>query len=434
MRVICLSFFSSTVSKACFAVLLLLPSLALATTYNSNGSSADVQAKINSASSGDTVTIPAGTFSWSTAVTITGKGIHLQGIGASIINGAVAKDGVLQVSESAGQSVEISGLTFMSTNTTSDPSTTYFIIVNSVTNGKPVLLHDCQFTNNGFNFNLYQCRWYSNRGVVWSCTFTSTNYLYNGITFDPVGDAASWSRASSEGLAGDPNGDQNVYVEDCHFQFGYNGVTDVTDNARVVVRHCTFYMATIATHGPDTGVTGARQGEFYDNFFTYYEPDDYKNGSSIANWFYLRGGTYVVTDNAMPDIPYGKSEIVLMVQNLRRNAGPYACWGANTSGVQYPAPHQIGQGSNGTSTVLDPLYIWNNTGTGGSTPIGLQEYAPNECGSGADLVADYIKSDRDYKLQAKPGYTKYTYPHPLRGGDGGGDTPPSAPEDLKIVP
>jgi len=64
-------------------VFLLLTASALAATLASDGSRADVQAKVNSASDGDTVTIPAGTFAdWTTAVTITGKAIHLQGAGA----------------------------------------------------------------------------------------------------------------------------------------------------------------------------------------------------------------------------------------------------------------------------------------------------------------------------------------------------------------
>lgn len=47
-----------------------------------DGSQADVQAKINAAVDGDIVTIPAGTFVWTSSVTISGKAIHLQGAGA----------------------------------------------------------------------------------------------------------------------------------------------------------------------------------------------------------------------------------------------------------------------------------------------------------------------------------------------------------------
>jgi hypothetical protein len=47
-----------------------------------DGSRADVQAKIDSAVDGDTVELPSGIFVWPSAVTIAGKGIHLKGKGA----------------------------------------------------------------------------------------------------------------------------------------------------------------------------------------------------------------------------------------------------------------------------------------------------------------------------------------------------------------
>lgn len=49
--------------------------IANAATFNSNGSSSDVHAKINSASDGDTVTIPAGAFAWDSTVTISSTAI-----------------------------------------------------------------------------------------------------------------------------------------------------------------------------------------------------------------------------------------------------------------------------------------------------------------------------------------------------------------------
>ena len=59
---------------------------ARATTYASNGSSADVQTKINGATTGDTVTIPAGSFTWATSVTMA-KAIKLQGAGSGRVVG-----------------------------------------------------------------------------------------------------------------------------------------------------------------------------------------------------------------------------------------------------------------------------------------------------------------------------------------------------------
>lgn len=57
------------------------------TIYSTNGSSADVQAKINRAMKGDVVTIPSGSFTWTSGVTISGKAIEIQGAGAGRVIG-----------------------------------------------------------------------------------------------------------------------------------------------------------------------------------------------------------------------------------------------------------------------------------------------------------------------------------------------------------
>src|SRR6267378_632197 len=49
-----------------------------ATVYHSDGSTANVQALVNAARDGDTITLPVGTFSWKQHLNIT-KGITLQG-------------------------------------------------------------------------------------------------------------------------------------------------------------------------------------------------------------------------------------------------------------------------------------------------------------------------------------------------------------------
>ena len=59
---------------------------AYGTTYNSNGSSADVQAKLNLCSNGDTVTLPAGTFTWTHKVSRNVPAdVTLQGAGTSTL-------------------------------------------------------------------------------------------------------------------------------------------------------------------------------------------------------------------------------------------------------------------------------------------------------------------------------------------------------------
>jgi hypothetical protein len=128
----------------------------------------------------------------------------------------------------------------------------------------------------------------------------------------------------------------------------------------------------------------------------------------------VRGGTGVIADNVLPDMrscAWGnKPEIILTVQNIRRDAGLYPCWST------YPAPHQVGQGNDGTTDVLDPVYLWGNTGGGNYSSPGIADYDPDECGTGLSS-SDFIQRGRDFYVDTiRPGYAKYTYPHPLRAG------------------
>jgi hypothetical protein len=121
----------------------------------------------------------------------------------------------------------------------------------------------------------------------------------------------------------------------------------------------------------------------------------------------------------------------------------------------YPAARQVGQGWSASSTatygnpvvtqdgigaVTEGIWIWNNTGTATTDPgfVGVDTNATDNCGNGQNPI-DYVHEGRDYFLSAKPGYTPYTYPHPLHAQfalSGGKLTPnvaPPAPQNLRVV-
>jgi hypothetical protein len=124
----------------------------------------------------------------------------------------------------------------------------------------------------------------------------------------------------------------------------------------------------------------------------------------------------------------------MAVLNLRESWGANPCWGAGISGIQYPAPRQLGfgnvTGTAGNDSVTykgdsEPMYIWNNSGT---YTIGFAD-GGGSC-SNPDSSADYIKEGRDYFVGTpKPGYTKYTYPHPLRAAG----TKPTPPKNVRVT-
>jgi hypothetical protein len=119
--------------------------------------------------------------------------------------------------------------------------------------------------------------------------------------------------------------------------------------------------------------------------------------------------------------------------SLQRNTGgAHACWGANIPGIQYPAPRQVGFGRVTGTAGLDgdgvyfgdsePAYLWNNTGA--MLGIGVSDYGGVEC-TNPDSTTKYVVLNRDYfNNTAKPGYTPYSYPHPLVTSSGTTNPPP----------
>src|SRR5882724_7667604 len=107
----------------------------LATVYDSDGSEASVEACIRSAADGDIVTLPAGTFSWTSPLEIT-KGITLKGqttiagagtsnptiTDATIIQGNTprkgANTGIIKATMTPAQSFRLTGITFVKGSST----------------------------------------------------------------------------------------------------------------------------------------------------------------------------------------------------------------------------------------------------------------------------------------------------------------------------
>ena len=174
------------------------------------------------------------------------------------------------------------------------------------------------------------------------------------------------------------------------------------------------------------------------------------NSFNIDHHIRERGGTGVITDNYFENInstSWGdKPEIHFGVWCLGRwILSPYA-YDADDGCVDhgYPAPRQFGYGyvtgtgvdghgettSNGAYVGdLEPTYVWNNTGDTPTIYIPTDGTAcvTNLYGHVPDDPNDYIKVNREYYFSAKPGYTKYTYPHPLRTGGGPTPTPTPTP-------
>jgi hypothetical protein len=483
---------------------------ALATVYDSNGSSTNIQYIHNTlAQNGDTISIPTGTFTWTLPVTIS-KAVKLKGQGSGRIIGnsksqiaigtgsktftttrtipgitagqviRVAKmpihsgpgrenymEGtvtsysgttlVLNVMQTGGSgtykfwwiatkpattiinncssvaaiqvdqpgtgSVEISGIQGVNTAGNSPAMVSLGAATYA---GSKTLIHDCWFQQAGAVDSVLSS---TNRCLIWSCSFDDTFSevgLGLHLKMDRPQMEPSWSSPSTWG-ATDTNGATNFYIEDCDFH-AYLNATDFDDNTRAVFRYNRLDNSGMASHGADSSPVGLRHVEIYNNELIFDNFGDCDGSVTLnVNWFFWqRGGSSVITDNILPAInscAWGsKGNVLFSVLNIERSEGCYSCW------TSYPAPHQIGQGY-GNGAVYhssscnqanygyyyiysEPVYIWNNTGSGGNN-TGLNADA-DECGNNQQL-ANYVQQGRDYIIGPKPGYQKFTYPHPLRG-------------------
>jgi hypothetical protein len=398
-----------------------------------NCSSASVQAAISTAIDGDTVVIPTGSCTWTSGIA-TNKQIVISGQakGSVLITHAAGSNALLDLTTGSKYSTEVRNINFLVSS-----GTGHYMRIGGT--GMPPLIHDNYFSVP--DFQLSGCIHFErNGGVIWSNVFESLTSSGTGgssgagsgcLQLKNGSGGASWSTASTMGTA-DVAGTANVYIEDNVFNNIYLQSIDCDDNARTVIRHNTFNDSGFACHGADTSPYGARHTEVYDNTFVFHGTGS--NGSikyplNLNWWWYVRGGTGVVTDNSMPDInssTWGnKAEINFIVQQLRRNAGPNACC------TSYPCLHQIGQSHDGSSLITEPIYIWNNVGTGGTLPPGLSDYEPDQCGNNLHTSA-FVKAGRDYVVDvAKPGWAKYPYPHPLTGRGQSTASPP-APSNLTV--
>jgi hypothetical protein len=412
--------------------------------------STDVQAAINSAASGDTVVIPDGGCTWTSGVSISGKGIVLQGqstAGVVITNNVTAGQAFF-IKEDATKHTQIDHLTIVGN------SSAVAIVVDAHDtpddlNGKAVLLHDLVFSDST------AIRMNTNKGVIHSITANNHKGIQEIVQCKPEQVYNSWRAPSTMGAA-DTTGESNVYIEDSTFTLSLHQAIDWDDNCRIVIRHNTFDNSSITSHGADTSNFGSRHFEIYDNnfIFTNYGDCNGLQTANLAYFIFIRGATGVITDNTglanMVSCAWGsKPALNLTVMDLQRNTGPNPCWGLGTTGgAHYPAPRQVGHGyvtgtgHDGTGRTNDlwtyvgdvePLYIWNPA----VTPA-ISDYNPGAADSCAgaptnyDVSTNYLVAGRDYFSDgtAKPGYTKFTYPHPLRSGT----TAPNPPTNLRIVP
>lgn len=375
-------------------------------------SQADVQAAYDSASNGDTILVPAGSATWTTARLKIQKEVALIGAGIGKTNITTQCPNGQFFIASGVSNWRISGFSFITTNSN-------LIAIWMGSDLYDFRIDNCEFRL--YHFGIFMKG--AGRGVI------DHNYIYGG-GFQIWGND-DWSENTNLGSADFIFLENNTYTNE-------GALADVLHvmSSGHAVRYV-FRYNTIIEHGSD-GITGAVDAHGYCHglncraarAYEIYENTFFRANREYGKGVYLRGGTGVVYNNTFNISTVGYSPGTIFLSDVRANGsggtGESAC-SSNCStspfcrpedgGEGYPCCDQIGRGKNQQS---EPLYVWNNKDHNGNPILPTVE----------STITDYIQLDRDYKNVEKPNYIAYTYPHPLTSS---GAIQPNAPTDVRII-
>jgi len=291
---------------------------ALGTVYHSDGSAASVQGLHDQVLNGDTITIPAGTFNWTTRVTIS-KSITLQGagVGNTIIKDAVNGTQLIQVGLVANNLTRITGIEFQDGGRANNQLGGILKFTGSNTDGSKLRMDHCQFDDlNGMivadtvigvmDHNTFIRATKNGDSVVIYDNF------WNGGT---LGDK-SWSDTTQFGS------DRFLFLEDNIFRNngdGLHGVTDSYAGARFVVRYNQIFDEAVYTHGTESNgrARGTRAVEVYNNNYVGTDRNRFLGQ--------MRSGVVLFHDNTITGYWTRLTEFTLQAYRADDVFAPWGC-------------------------------------------------------------------------------------------------------------
>jgi hypothetical protein len=361
---------------------------------------------------GDIVTIPAGTFTWTSALNIT-KGITLQG--QTTISGAgtanpiikdltIIKDDtprsgagayILAARMDRGtQSFRLTGVTFAAGTVTTVGTSNGPIRLFAKTENKNMRVDHCHFDQ------LYhqRCIWVSG----W-CEGVADHNVMRKRTGGGLGSTEA-ILIFSGGYGNDPesygNGswadypwygtDKFFFIED-NTILEYGAATDTQQGARFVFRHNYCLNAIIAGHGTESGsARGGRVNEVYGNTFHWTKSHGFTGGQ--------RSGTCLWHNNFITGTPVSVAGTLCNLTNYREtHIRPNPVWGIADGTSPWDANDTEG---NGTSIEGHPPYLFASGSATSGTTISGQRATFSD--STKNWTPDQLKG---YSIH-KPGATK----------------------------
>jgi hypothetical protein len=465
--------FENKLKIAIISILLLVIACSSnAATNNLNDCSlSTVQTAINNASDGDTIVCPAGSWTWTSQLHLTGTNsyhqITLQGAG---IDKTIITSGVqnaIFVNRNSNKSFRLTGFTFKQDGNSKWDTVNGMLRAESGTGFRidhnkflpRVLSGWCSYSGPGVLIFAYMPVVTGQPyGVIDHNEFRNISTSHGGLSSDavhawiyPFGGGStispnlawSWPTRISYGQ---PNaGDYVLFVEDNIFEEQINcSAEDIgiyPADGMIYVDRYNDYTGVMAAEGHGFGTeSGIREMDINHN----------KVHGSFPSYMSIsfRGGSGVLWANDFTD--YSGSTDVWMVEyrlytsglgsvnwaNPRHegrtiNSGTLCTSTASNAegsspGGWYPCTHQIGTGMNDSS---DPFYIWGNVNM--KAPL-INSTDQPALQNGRDYFYTSCSGSTPCTNGAKPGYVPYPYPHPLTGGGQQSGSVPNPPLNLQI--
>jgi len=402
-----------------------------------------LEAAWNRASAGDTILLPAGSFSYTGSRIFASyykPGIHIKGAGSGpggtkLYRTSETSDYMMQFycTSSSGATeaeIEISDIWFQAMDTRlnhESSGSTYPVF-------QGVGLRACDFYVHDNRFQYFSARALSTshlpgsgRGLVYNNEFIDNVAFRDGdpsrgygVGVSVWGDVQEWVDVS-------PGTDGFVFIEDNYFS-GQRHAVSGASGSLYVFRHNLVERNTangmVDMHGgynPATHphyVYSTRFTEVYGNTFVATPSDDAIYESGNMQGVYVRGGESLIFGNVFRSFP--RPPVFLTIEGSWFRDSVYDI----PSGYEvpaYPIRYQVGwesgdrygSGHSGTGSSTygaGDVFVWDN------------EYV--NCDGSPDVQSpftydgvsyDYIQEGRDYHVGvARPGYSPYDYPHPRR--------------------
>jgi hypothetical protein len=364
-----------------------------ATVYESDGSAASVQALQNAAHDGDTIVLPAGTFSWTAPLKIT-KGITLQGqttiSGAGTANpsandATIVKDDtprsgpIIRTALNPSRAFRLTGITFAPGATTVFGSTdgAFTLRSDGASPNASIRLDHCHFALlyqahiiqcNGWNYGVADHNFIEARGG--SVPFFLNEATYGGA--NNTSGHGAWADYPWYGT------EKFFFIEDntikrINAQMART-LTDTIAGGRFIVRHNYIQDCVVANHGTEGGaLRGGRGCEVYNNVFNFTIAG---KGLQAGG---LRSGTTLWHDNVLTGVEVNR---LCSFQNFRETpARSHPIWGIADGTSPWDANDTEG---NGTFVEGHPPFLFDSgtdtssVNSQGAIHDSTKNWAPNQ--------------------------------------------------------